>query len=231
MSELEKHDIIERVNEASEWVSPMLMKRKSSGEVRIIVDLREANKAVIREMHPLPTLEQISRKIVGNKFFTKLDIKQAFYQVMLKEECRYITTFISPIGLMRYKRLMFGLSAAPELFQKVMDMIFANFPWLIVFIDDVLIPAKDDGELMFRTKLVYERLRQYNVLLNLDKVESGVKEADFLGYHISEHGISVSRTKLEAIAKMERPKSAEELRSFLGLINFVHRYIPHNIFS
>lgn len=205
----------------------MIIKRKNSGEVRIIVDLREANKAVIREMHPLPTLEQMSRKIGGNKIFTKLDIRQAFHQVMLKEECRYITTFISPIGLMRYKRLMFGLSAAPELFQKVMDMIFADFPWLIVFIDDVLIPAKDNEELLLRTKLVYERLRQYNVLLNTDKIESCVREIDFLGYHICEKGISVSRTKLEAISKMERPKSAEELRSFLGLINFVHRYIPN----
>lgn len=227
LKELESQDIIERVNEASEWVSPMLVKRKSSNEVRIIVDLREANKAVIREMHPLPTLEQMSRKIGGNKIFTKLDIKQAFHQVVLKEECRYITTFISPIGLMRYKRLMFGLSAAPELFQKVMDMIFADFPWLIIFIDDVLIPAKDSEELLARTKLVYDRLRQYNILLNSDKVESCVKEIDFLGYHISEQGISVSRSKLEAIEKMEKPKSAEELRSFLGLINFVHRYIPN----
>lgn len=226
LKELENQGIIERVNEASEWVSPMLVKRKSLNEVRIIIDLSEANKAVIREMHPLPTLEQMTRKIGGNTIFTKLDIKQAFHQIVLKQECRYITTFISPVGLMRYRRLMFGLSAAPELFQKVMDMMFADFPWLIVFIDDILIPAKDNEELLARTKLVYERLRQYKVLLNLDKVETGVKETDFLGYHISENGISVSRGKLEAINKMQNPKTAEELRSFLGLINFVHRYIP-----
>ena len=101
LKELLEHDIIERVNEASEWVSPMLVKRKSTNEVRIIVDLREANKAIVREIHPLPTLEQITKKIGGNKVFTKLDIKQAFHQVMLREECRYITTFISPLGLMR----------------------------------------------------------------------------------------------------------------------------------
>lgn len=94
----------------------------------------------------------MTRKIGGNTIFTKLDIKQAFHQVELKEECRYITTFISPIGLMRYKRLMFGLSAAPELFQKVMETILADFPWLIVFIDDILIPAKDESELTQRTE-------------------------------------------------------------------------------
>lgn len=227
LKELLEHDIIERVNEASEWVSPMLVKRKSTNEVRIIVDLREANKAIVREIHPLPTLEQITKKIGGNKVFTKLDIKQAFHQVMLREECRYITTFISPLGLMRYKRLMFGLSAAPELFQKVMDVIFADFPWLIVFIDDILIPAKNAEELTVRTKMVYDRLEQYNVLLNSEKVEANVKELEFLGYFITEKGITVSRSKLDAIERMQPPKSAEEVRSFLGLINFVHRFIPN----
>lgn len=128
---------------------------------------------------------------------------------------------------MRYKRLMFGLSAAPELFQKVMDVIFADFPWFIVFIDDILIPAKNINELTHRMKLVNDRLKQYNVLLNSEKVEAYVNELEFLGYHISEKGISVSRSKLEAISKMQPPKSAEETGSFLGLFNFVHRYIPN----
>lgn len=226
LKELESQGIIERVNEASEWVSPMLVKRKSQTEVRIIVDLREANKAIVREVHPLPTLEQITKKIGGSKIFTKLDIRQAFHQVILSEKCRYITTFISPIGLMRYTRLMFGLSAAPELFQKVMETIFANFPWLIIFIDDILIPAKDETELQYRTKLIYEQLRRYNILINPDKVETGVTSLDFLGYHITDKGISVSREKLDAIRNMQPPKSTEEVRSFLGLVNFVHRYVP-----
>lgn len=227
LRELEKQDIIERVNEASEWVSPMLVKRKSFNEVRIIVDLREANKAILREVHPLPTLEQMTKKIGGNQIFTKLDIRQAFHQVLLREECRYITTFISPLGLFRYKRLMFGLSAAPELFQKVMETIFADLPWLIVFIDDVLIPAKDDLELHERTKMVYDKLNQYNILLNTEKIVSHVREIDFLGYHISGQGISISREKLEAIEKLQPPKSAEAVRSLLGLVNFVHRHIPN----
>lgn len=197
LKELEKQDIIERVSEASEWVSPMLVKRKSADEVRIIIDLREANKAVVREVHPLPTLEQMTKKVGGNRIFTKLDIKQAFHQVVLKEECRYITTFISPLGLMRYKRLMFGLSAAPELFQKVMEMIFADFPWLIIFIDDILIPAKDENELLIRTNLVRERLKKHNILINATKVEEAVMETDFLGFHISRQGISIAEEKLD----------------------------------
>ena len=141
LKELERQGIIERVHEASEWVSPMLVKRKSSDDVRIIIDLREANKAVIREVHPLPTMEQMISKLRGSTIFTKLDVKQAFHQLLLRDDCRYITTFISPLGLMRYKRLVFGLSAAPELFQKCMETILGDFPWLIVIIDDILIFA------------------------------------------------------------------------------------------
>lgn len=98
LKELVSQGIIERVNEASEWVSPMLVKRKSSNEVRIIIDLREANKAIIREVHPLPTMEQMTARLRGSKVFAKFDIKQAFHQLMLREDCRYITTFISPLG-------------------------------------------------------------------------------------------------------------------------------------
>lgn len=128
---------------------------------------------------------------------------------------------------MRYKRLMFGLSAAPELFQKVMETIFADFPWLIIFIDDILIPAKNSEELRYRTNLVHQRLQQYNILINTDKTEYGVTELDFIGYRITANGISVARNKLEAIELLNPPTSTEEVRSFLGLVNFVNRYIPH----
>ncbi|XP_062702342.1 uncharacterized protein K02A2.6-like isoform X3 [Aedes albopictus] len=98
LKELERQGVIERVYEASEWVSPMLVKRKNSNDVRIIIALREANKAVVREVHPLPTMEQMTAKLRGSKVFGKLDIKQAFHQLLLREDCRYITTFISPLG-------------------------------------------------------------------------------------------------------------------------------------
>lgn len=122
---------------------------------------------------------------------------------------------------------MFGLSAAPELFQKVMETIFADFPWLIIFIDDILIPAKNSEELRYRTNLVHQRLQQYNILINTDKTEYGVTELDFIGYRITANGISVARNKLEAIELLNPPTSTEEVRSFLGLVNFVNRYIPH----
>lgn len=146
----------------------MLVKRKSATEVRIIVDLREANKAIVREVHPLPTFEQMICRLRGSRVFSKFDIKQAFHQLMLHEDCRYITTFISPLGLMRYKRLMFGLSAAPEFFQKCIESILADFPWIIVFIDDIMIHAPNEEILKVLFCLEYSRnkiLHTINIII------------------------------------------------------------------
>lgn len=146
----------------------MLVKRKSATEVRIIVDLREANKAIVREVHPLPTFEQMICRLRGSRVFSKFDIKQAFHQLMLHEDCRYITTFISPLGLMRYKRLMFGLSAAPEIFQKCIESILADFPWIIVFIDDIMIHAPNEEILKVLFFLEYIRnkiLHTINIII------------------------------------------------------------------
>lgn len=227
LKELEKQDVIERVYEASEWVSPMLIKRKSVNDVRIIIDLREANKAIIREVHPLPTFEQMICKIRGSNYFTKLDIKNAFHQLVLREDCRYITTFISPMGLMRYKRLAFGLSAAPEIFQKCMESILGDFPWIIIFIDDILVHACDTKILKDRTDLVRRRLTEYNILLNETKTVHCVSRIDFLGFQLEAGTVSVSNEKIEAVTKFRQPKSSEEVRSFLGLITFVNNYIPN----
>lgn len=227
LRELEDHDIIERVYEACEWVSPMLIKRKNATEVRIIIDLREANKAVIREVHPLPTLEQMISRLRNSKIFAKFDIKHAFHQIMLREDCRYITTFISPLGLMRYKRLMFGLSAAPEIFQKCMESILGGFPWLIIYIDDILIHATDEETLKQRITIVKKRLLDNNIILNDKKTVECVTEIEFLGYTLSENGVKISEEKLAAIKLFREPRSAEEVRSFLGLVTFVNRYIPH----
>lgn len=98
LKELLAKDIIERVSEPSRWVSPMVIVIKDNGDIRLCIDMRQVNKAIIRETHPLPTIEDIRWKLNGAVYFSRLDIKDAFYQLELDEESKPLTTFITHKG-------------------------------------------------------------------------------------------------------------------------------------
>lgn len=114
-------EIIEPVYDFSQWVSPLVTIVKENGDLRLCVDMRRANLAIKRESHLMPTFEDFLPRLKNAKVFSRLDIKDAFHQIELSESSRYITTFITHRGMYRYKRLMFGISCAPEMFQKVLE--------------------------------------------------------------------------------------------------------------
>lgn len=226
LEELLSQEIIEYVNEPAKWISPMVLVPKKD-DVRICIDMRQANRAVMREHYPLPTFEELSHKLVGCSVFSKLDIKQAYHQLELDQECRYITTFITPLGMMRYKRLLFGLSSAPETFQRTMEFITRSLTGILVYIDDILVFGRTVRDHDEHLKRLLARLEYYNVRLNNEKCEFRLRELEFLGFHLSSSGVCVSESKVKAIRDCKAPKTAEELSSFLGLISYVSKYIPH----
>lgn len=218
--------IIEPVIGHSRWVSPLVIVPKAD-DIRVCVDMRLANKAIIREKHPIPTMEDLLPNLRNSKFFSKLDIRNAFHQLEISEGSRHITTFITKQGLFRYKRLMFGISCAPEIFQKVMEKLLIGCDGCIVYIDDILIFAIDENEHDRRLKQVLIRLRDAGVKLNREKSEIKVKSIVFLGHVLNEQGIKPSEDRIHSIRNFRRPSTVEETRSFLGLINYVGRFIPN----
>ena len=117
LEELVNHDVIEQVQGPTPWVSPIVVVPKPTGDIRLCVDMRKANRAIVRERHPIPTVDDVLYQLNGSTTFRKLDLKWGFHQIELEEQSRNITTFITHKGLYRYKRLMFGISSAPELHQ------------------------------------------------------------------------------------------------------------------
>ncbi|XP_062541427.1 uncharacterized protein K02A2.6-like [Armigeres subalbatus] len=221
------NDIIEKVNGPSAWVSPVVPILKESGEVRLCVDMRRANQAVLRESHPLPLIEELLAGVDGAVKFSKLDVKDAYHQLEISEDSRVITTFITKYGLFRYKRLMFGISSAPEAFQKVMDTLIAGLEGVIVYLDDVMVWGRTQEEHDIRLAKLLDRLKEYNVLLNKDKCQYNVNELHFLGHNLSAEGVKPTESRVSAVRQFRRPESVTELRSFLGLITYVGRFIPH----
>lgn len=225
IDELLAQGIVERVNEPSKWVSPVVAVPKGD-DVRICVDMRRANDAVERENHPLPTIEDFLPHLGKAKMFSRLDVKNAFHQVEISRESREITTFITRKGLFRYTRLMFGISCAPELFQKLMEQILGGCDGCLNFIDDIIVFGEDKREHDHRLAKVQEALKENEVGLNEEKCVYGANKIKFLGHTLSGDGITADSDKLEAIRNFREPHSGEEVRSFLGLVNYVGKFIP-----
>lgn len=144
----------------------------------------------------------------------------------ISEDSREITTFITKKGLFRYTRLMFGIVCAPEVFQEIMEMVLSGCENCFNFIDDVIIFGESKEQLEKHVKAVLGRFKEYNIRLNYEKCTFSVKEIRFLGHLLSENGIKPSSDKVLAIKQFRQPKSSEEVRSFLGLVNFVGKFIP-----
>ena len=135
-------DVIEKVNGPTSWINFIVAVEKSNGDVRICLDMRQANRAILREKHPVPTLQEMS----GAKVFSKLDLNMAFHQIELAPESRDITTFAGPNGLYRYKRLLFGVNMATEKFQHIIWQILKDCPGTHNIHDDICVVGTSEEE-------------------------------------------------------------------------------------
>ena len=118
IDELEKNDIIEKTSGPTPWVSNIVAVPKQNNTVRLAIDMRQANKAILRERFPMPNIDETLQQMNGASVFSRLDLTEAFHQIEISEQSRYITTFVCHKGLYRYKRLNYGVSSATELFQR-----------------------------------------------------------------------------------------------------------------
>lgn len=145
----------------------------------------------------------------------------------ISPESREITTFMTRKGLFRYTRLMFGITCAPEIFQKLLEQILCGLEGVINFIDDIVVfgPTKEVHDI--RLRKVLDRLRDFAIILNKDKCKFGVTEVDFYGHNLSAAGIRPLHNKIEAVQEFRTPVDMEEVRSFLGLANYVAKFIPN----
>ena len=138
IKKLIQQDIIEPVKEYAEFQSSVVIVPKRDGTSRFGVDMREVNKRIGKDSHPFLTWERLAAKLDGSKWYSKLDLKQAFYHVKLDEASKTVTTFSTHIGLFRFKRLVFGMSATSEIFQRIFEELMRDIPGLVIYIDDIL---------------------------------------------------------------------------------------------
>jgi hypothetical protein len=165
LQRLEDLDIIEQVDGPTPWVSPIVVVPKKTGEIRLCVDMREANKAVQREKHPMPTVDELITDLNGATVFSTLDLASGYHQLELHPQSRHITTFTTHVGLRRYKRLMFGINAASEIFQNEIANLLVGLPDCKNISDDIIVYGRDDKEHDENLRGVLNRLQDNNAIM------------------------------------------------------------------
>ena len=224
---MEQLGVIARIQEPTEWCSGMVVVPKANGQVRICVDLTKLNQNVCRERYPLPAVEQILAQLSGATVFTKLDANSGFWQMPLSPASAPLTTFITPFDRFCFHRLPFGITSAPEYFQRQMSEMLKDLDGVLCLMDDVLVYGKTVSEHDERLDTVLQTMQKAGMTLNKEKCQFLQKRIMFLGQLIDESGIRPDPGKVAAIKTMTVPSNVVQLRRFLGMINHLSKFAPN----
>lgn len=189
------------------------------------LDSREINKAIERARHTMPTPEEVAAEMGSEaKLLTTIDLQSAFNQLELEESSRYITAFTTHRGNFVFKRLHFGINSASEIFQKTLEEALSGLEGVRVYVDDILVFG-DEKNHRARVFALLDRLDSLGLTASLDKFEFEKREVVFVGWRFSKAGVAPGDDKVEALKKAERPQTASEVRSLLGLGQYCERFI------
>ena len=233
MKRLEDMNVIQKVEEPTDWVSSLVSITKPSGKLRVCIDPQQLNVALKREHYPLPIIDDILPSLNDVKVLSKADLKEGFLQCQLDEESSKLTTFQTPWGRYRYKRMRpFGISPAPELFQQRLDQNLEGLDGVHMIADDILITGKGKTEAdackdhdRNMTNLL-KRCRERSIKLNRDKCEFKCEEIDFIGHVVTKHGLKADPKKIEAIVDMPKPTDIGGVQRFIGMAKYLSKILP-----
>ena len=229
LDELLDMGIIEEVPEATPttWVSPSVVVPKAGGkDIRVCVDVRRVNEVIVRERHPIPTIEKVLYDLNGVTVFSKIDLKWGFHQIELAEDLRAITTFITHKGLYRYRQLMFGVTSALEKYQKIISDVLAGCSGIANIADDLVIYGTDQEEHDSNLRKVLTRLEEQGLTVNRDKYQFRLPRLTFFGRELSARGVAPSEENIAAVVNARPPQNVSEVRSFIQLVQYSAKFIP-----
>ena len=222
-----QNDIIEESE--SEWAAPLAMCKKKSGELRFCCDFRALNKVTRPKFFPLPRMEDVLDSLGRSQaqIFSTLDLLSGYWQCQLDPATAHKSAFVTPSGVYQWKRLPFGLAAAPSSFQHLLTQVLhhLNYQIALVYVDDILVFSKTFEDHLKHLQLVFDRLRAANLTLKPSKCLFARKEVIYLGHKVSKQGVEVDRSKIETVESFPVPKNEKQVRSFLGLCNYYRKFV------
>ena len=238
---LEKSGVIER--SLSRWASPVIVVPKKSApdeppRRRLCVDYRKVNalQPEVKQtdkgtgclsLYPLPKIDEMFSKLGGATIFSTIDLRSGYYHIGLTRESRAKSAFIMPMGKWQFKRTPFGLSQAPAYFQLLIDKVLMGCSsFAMGYLDDIIIFSKTEEEHLQHLEEIFVRLRKFGLKMKHEKCSFFKKHIQYLGHLVLEKGFEPLPEKLESIRKMPAPRTAKEVKQFLGLIGYYRKFVP-----
>ena len=224
-STMERLGIVRRSD--SPWASPLHMVTKASGGWRPCGDFRRLNNATTPDRYPVPHIQDFTAHLAGAVIFSKVDLVRGYHQVPVHPQDVPKTAVITPFGLFEFLRMPFGLKGAAQTFQRLMDSVLRDMPFLFCYLDDILLASASVAEHMVHLRLLFERLREHGLILNPAKCQFGQSSITFLGHHVTPQGAVPLPTRVDAVTEFPCPRTVQSLQEFLGMVNFYNRFLPH----
>ena len=239
---LERAGVITR--SVSPWASPVIMVLKKSAPVelpsrRMCIDFHAVNvlqPKVVKvdskakgnlTLHPLPNINQLYAQLRGAKIFTTVDLRSGYYHIELDKDSQSKMAFITPFGKYEFNMVPFGLAQAPAYFQALINKVLKGLhKFAVAYLDDIIIFSKDEEEHLEHLRIIFQRLKEAGLKLKRSKCDFMKTQIQYLGHLISSSGIQPLPEKLGSIKNMPAPRSPKEVKQFLGLAGYYHKFVP-----
>jgi hypothetical protein len=207
--------------------APILFAKKKDGTLRLCVDYRGLNRITVKNRHPLPLITESLERLAQAKFYTKLDVREAYHRIRIKQGDEWKTAFRTRYGHFEYTVMPFGLTNAPAQFQAYINEALKGLVDItcIVYLDDILVFSQTEEEHVAHVKEVLQRLREARLFVKLSKCEWHTQRTEYLGYIVSPEGVSIDANRVKTIQDWPKPKTVRDIRVFIGFMNYYRRFI------
>ena len=214
----------------SPYASQVVIVHKKTGEIHLCVNFRKLNAISIRDLFPLPDVEEALQAVQAAVFFSSFDLAQGYLQMAMEEEdIEKIEFRAGSSGLYEFTRMPFGLTNAGTSFCRLMEMCIGDqqYVMLLFYLDDICIFAETADQMLDCIELVFSRLKEFNLKIKPKKSHFFQTSITFLGHILSVDGILPNPEKVAKIKDWPTPKTPKEVHSFVGLASYYLRFIPN----
>ena len=211
----------------SNWASPLVAVLKKDGSLRITCNFKRLNAATVVPVFPMPMVSDLISSLGGSKVFSVLDLLSGYFQAAIEESSIPLTAVCTASGLYEWTRMPQGCAGSPANFQSLMAIVCDGLERIQVYLDDVIVPSATAADHVGQRTELFLRFAKHDLKLSPKKAHIGAAEVTFLGHRITHNGLHPDPKKTDALTKMKMPTTRSELRSLLGSVSYLRKFVKN----